>query len=151
MRSQLEPMKRVARMIKSHLASILTYLTHRVTNAVTEWLNAKIQWVKHSARGYRNPDAFKTAILFNCGGLDLGPRIGGALPTANPEEPRSTAVCGAGEAPDERSKSPPHQSPADDRSGDESPARDRRRGCTGRASSRIRGKQAEDQSETRST
>jgi transposase len=75
MRSRLEPMKRVARMIKSHLANILTYLRHRVTNAVTEGPNAKIQWVKYSARGYRNPDAFKTAILFHCGGLDLEPRL----------------------------------------------------------------------------
>jgi len=76
MRSQLEPMKRVARMIRSHLEYILTYLTHRVTNAVTEGLNAKIQWVKYSARGYRNPDAFKTAILFHCGVLDLEPQFG---------------------------------------------------------------------------
>lgn len=76
MRSGLAPMKKVARMIKAHLANILTYLTHRVTNAVTEGLNAKIQWVKYSARGYRNRDAFKTAILFHCGGLDLEPRLG---------------------------------------------------------------------------
>ena len=76
MRSQLEPMKKVARLVKSHLENILTYLTHRVTNAVTEGLNAKIQWVKYSARGYRNPEAFKTAILFHCGGLDLEPRFG---------------------------------------------------------------------------
>lgn len=76
MRSRLEPMRKVARMIKAHLENILTYLTHRVTNAVTEGLNAKIQWVKYSARGYRNPTAFKTAILFHCGGLDLEPRCG---------------------------------------------------------------------------
>lgn len=76
MRSRLEPMRKVARMIRSHLENILTYITHRVTNAVTEGLNAKIQWVKYSARGYRNPAAFKTAILFHCGGLDLEPRLG---------------------------------------------------------------------------
>jgi len=76
MRSRLEPMKRVARMIRSHLENILTYLEHRVTNAVTEGLNATIQWVKYAARGYRNRESFKTAILFHCGGLDLEPRIG---------------------------------------------------------------------------
>lgn len=76
MRSRLEPMRKVARMIKAHLENILTYLTHRVTNAVTEGLNAKIQWVKYAARGYRNPASFKTAILFHCGGLDLEPRLG---------------------------------------------------------------------------
>ncbi|MHB1073743.1 MAG: ISL3 family transposase, partial [Gemmatimonadaceae bacterium] len=76
MRSRLEPMKRVARMIQSHLEHILTYLTHRVTNAVTEGLNATIQWVKYSARGYRNRESFKMAIYFHCGGLDLEPRLG---------------------------------------------------------------------------
>lgn len=74
MRSRLEPMKKVARMLKAHLENILTYLTHRITNAVTEGLNSKIQWIKYSARGYRNRDAFKMAIYFYCGGLDLEPR-----------------------------------------------------------------------------
>lgn len=75
MRSRLDPMKNVARMLKAHLENILTYLTHRITNAVTEGLNAKIQWIKYSARGYRNRAAFKMAIYFHCGGLDLDPRL----------------------------------------------------------------------------
>jgi transposase len=73
--SRLEPMIKVARMLKRHLENILTYLTHRITNAVTEGLNAKIQWIKYGARGFRNREAFKTAILFHCGGLDLEPRL----------------------------------------------------------------------------
>ncbi len=69
-------MKKVARMLHAHLENILTYLTHRITNAVTEGLNAKIQWIKYSARGYRDREAFKMAIYFHCGGLDLEPRVG---------------------------------------------------------------------------
>jgi transposase len=76
MRSRLEPMKKVARMLQRHLENILTYLKHRITNAVTEGLNAKIQWIKYSARGYRDREAFKMAIYFHCGGLDLEPRVG---------------------------------------------------------------------------
>lgn len=72
--SRLAPMVNVARMIKAHLENILTYLKHRVTNAMTEGLNAKIQWIKYASRGYRNRDAFRMAILFHCGGLDLDPR-----------------------------------------------------------------------------
>lgn len=72
--SRLAPIIKVARMLKAHLENILTYLTHRITNAVTEGLNAKIQWIKFGARGFRNRDSFKTAILFHCGGLDLEPR-----------------------------------------------------------------------------
>ena len=73
--SRLAPIIKVARMLKAHLENILTYLTHRITNAVTEGLNAKIQWIKFGARGFRNRDSFKTAILFHCGGLDLEPRL----------------------------------------------------------------------------
>lgn len=73
--SRLAPIIKVARMVKAHLENILTYLTHRITNAVTEGLNAKIQWIKFGARGFRNRESFKTAILFHCGGLDLEPRV----------------------------------------------------------------------------
>ena len=73
--SRLASIIKVARMLKAHLENILTYLTHRITNAVTEGLNAKIQWIKFGARGFRNRDSFKTAILFHCGGLDLEPRL----------------------------------------------------------------------------
>lgn len=44
--SQLEPMKKVARMIKTHLENVLTYFDHRITNAVSEGLNSKIQTIK---------------------------------------------------------------------------------------------------------
>jgi transposase len=76
MRSGLEPMRKVARMLRAHLPNILTYLRHPITNAVTEGLNAKIQWLKYAARGYRDRAAFKMAIYFHCGGLDLDPQPG---------------------------------------------------------------------------
>ena len=72
-RSRLAPMKRVARMVKAHLPNILTYYTHRVTNAVSEGINSAIQTIKKRAFGFRNPANFKTAIYFHCGGLDLYP------------------------------------------------------------------------------
>ena len=43
------------------------------TNAASESINAKIQWVKYTARGFRNKKNFAAAILFHCGGLDLAP------------------------------------------------------------------------------
>lgn len=73
--SQLAPMIKVAKMLKRHLENILTYLKYRITNAVTEALNAKIQWIKYGARGFRDRDAFRMSILFHCGGLDLEPRF----------------------------------------------------------------------------
>ena len=62
-----------AKMLKAHLKNILTYLKHPITNALSEGLNSKIQWVKYTARGFRNFDHFVDAIYFHCGGLDLAP------------------------------------------------------------------------------
>jgi transposase len=73
-RSRLEPIIEKARMLKTHLHNILTYLAHGITNAMSESMNAKIQWVKYTARGFRNVDNFKNAIYFHCGDLDLLPR-----------------------------------------------------------------------------
>jgi transposase len=72
-RSRLEPMKQVASMLKRRFENIITYLRHSITNATSESLNAKIQWVKYTARGFRNKQNFINAIYFHCGGLDLAP------------------------------------------------------------------------------
>ncbi len=71
--SRLKPMVDVAKLIKRHLDNILTYLKHRITNAVAEGLNSKIQQIKSSARGFRNFENFRIAILFYCGKLNMYP------------------------------------------------------------------------------
>lgn len=71
--SRLEPVRAVAWMIKRHWTHLVTYFRHRITNAVSEGLNSKIQTIKKMAYGFRNKDHFKTAIYFHCGGLDLYP------------------------------------------------------------------------------
>lgn len=73
--SKIEPIIRAAKTIKRHLANIMTYFKHRITNATAEGLNSKIQMVKMMACGYRNRDHYRTAIYFHCGGLDLYPRL----------------------------------------------------------------------------
>ena len=72
-RSRLQPIKEVAGMLKRRFENIITYLRHQITNAASESLNAKIQWVKYTARGFRNKQNFINAIYFHCGGLDLAP------------------------------------------------------------------------------
>src|SRR5262245_56710121 len=72
-RSRLQPMIKVAGMLKRRFANIVTYLRHRITNATSESINAKLQWVKYTARGYRNKQNFINAIYFHCGGLDMNP------------------------------------------------------------------------------
>jgi transposase len=72
-RSRLEPMREVAGMLKRHWANIRTYFAHRITNAGSESMNARIQSVKRRACGFRNRVRFKVAIYFHCGGLELYP------------------------------------------------------------------------------
>lgn len=72
-RSRLAPVKKVARMCKTHLANILTFFVHRLTNGPMEGLNNKIQGLIKKAYGYRNKKRFKADIFFHLGGLDLYP------------------------------------------------------------------------------
>lgn len=72
-RSQLEPLKAVARMLKSHLAELLNYLSHRITNAMSEGFNSLIQNIKANARGLPNFANFRIRILFYCAKLDMMP------------------------------------------------------------------------------
>lgn len=72
-RSRLEPVKRVARMVKQHMEGILNAVVHNVTNAGSEGINSVIQKIINTARGFRNKERFKNAIYFYLGGLDLYP------------------------------------------------------------------------------
>jgi len=71
--SGLKPLIAVAKMFKAHLSHIVSFLTHRITNAVAEGINSKIQQIKSAARGFRNFQNYRIAILFHCGGLNLYP------------------------------------------------------------------------------
>ena len=72
--TKLSPMKKVAKMIKQRLQNVVSYCTHRITNAMAEGINSKIMAIKRRVGGYRNRENFKLAIFFYCGGLDLYPR-----------------------------------------------------------------------------
>ncbi len=71
--SRLQPVIDAAKTLKRHLTGLLAYLKHRITNAVTEGLNSIIQSIKANARGFRNFQNYRIAILFHCGGLNLYP------------------------------------------------------------------------------
>ena len=74
-RSRLEPIKKVARMLKTHLPGLLSYFDHYVTNALSEGFNSKIQSIKSAARGFRSFANYRLRILFYCGKLNLMPEI----------------------------------------------------------------------------
>lgn len=72
-RSRLDPLKAVARMIKKHLWGIVNAIVTNTSNAGAESINSKIKMVKVRSRGFRNKERFKMAIYFHLGGLDLYP------------------------------------------------------------------------------
>jgi transposase len=73
MRSRIEPIKDVTKMLRRHREGLLNYTRHRITNAAAEGFNSIIQNIKSNARGFRNFDNYRTRILFFCGQLDLMP------------------------------------------------------------------------------
>jgi transposase len=63
-RSRLEPMKKVARMLKKHPDRILAGFRHRITNSKFETFNSRIQSIRAKARGFRNFANYRLRILF---------------------------------------------------------------------------------------
>ncbi len=76
-RSRLEPVTRVAGTIRRHLWGIVNAIVLGATNAVSESINSRIQWIKKMACGFRNRVRFRNAIYFHLGGLDLYPATAG--------------------------------------------------------------------------
>jgi transposase len=72
--SRLQPIKKAAKTVKAHIDNIVTYARHRITNALGEAINGKIEKVKRMACGFRNRSHYRTTIYFHCGGLDLFPK-----------------------------------------------------------------------------
>jgi transposase len=73
--TKLAPLKKVARTIRERIDNVVSYCTFDgLTNAVAEGMNSKIQSIKRRVGGFRNPQNYKTAIFFYCGGLDLNPQ-----------------------------------------------------------------------------
>ena len=71
MRSRLEPMKKVARMLRSHEGLILNWFKARgeVSSGAVEGLNNKIRVVTRRAYGFRTFKAMEMALYHNLGRL----------------------------------------------------------------------------------
>ena len=71
--SENKPMMSVAKTFKNNWKGLISYHKHRVSNAMAECINSAVQQVKMKARGFKSATAFRFAILFHCGQLDLYP------------------------------------------------------------------------------
>lgn len=82
LRSRIEPMRRVARMLRSHEELLLNYFRakRQFTNAVTEGLNHKSRVALARGFGYRSFDVLKLVLYHTVGNL--------------PEPPSTHRFCG---------------------------------------------------------
>ena len=71
MRSKVEPMKAVARMIRQHFDGIVAWAQTRQTNGFLEALNGLFQAAKRKARGYTTLKTIRTVIFLIAGKLDF--------------------------------------------------------------------------------
>ena len=71
MRSKVEPMKEVAKLIRSHLDGIVAWTQTRQTNGFLEAINGLFQAAKRKARGYGNFSTIRTVVFLLAGKLDF--------------------------------------------------------------------------------
>ena len=59
-------------MVKTHLTGILAYYKHRITNALAEGTNSKIEWIKNTGRGSAGSSGKAKSRASWCGGGAAG-------------------------------------------------------------------------------
>lgn len=71
MRSKVEPMKEVAKMIQSHFDGIVAWTQTRQTNGFIEAINGLFQAAKRKARGFVRFSTMRTVLFLIAGKLDF--------------------------------------------------------------------------------
>ena len=90
LRSKVEPMKDVARMVRRHFDGIVAWTQTRQTNGCIEALNGFFQAAKRKARGYTHFATMRTALFLIAGKLDFT-RIN---PHADPHQIQQSQTIG---------------------------------------------------------
>lgn len=71
LRSKVEPMKAVARMIRNHFDGIVAWSQTRQTNGFIEAINGLFQAAKRKARGFTRFETMRTVLFLIAGKLDF--------------------------------------------------------------------------------
>ena len=69
----IKPLIAVKEMFERHRKAVTNSLCHSDSNAYAERMNGSIQELKTIAKGFRNVENFRSAILFHYGKLSLFP------------------------------------------------------------------------------
>lgn len=71
MRSKVEPMKEVAKLVRNHFEGIVAWTQTRQTNGFLEAMNGLFQAAKRKARGYTRFETMRTVLFLIAGKLDF--------------------------------------------------------------------------------
>ncbi len=71
MSSRIEPVKRAAKMIRSHFDGVIAWVTWRLSNGRLAGMNNKIRLLSHRSFGLHSAEALISLVYLNCGGLTL--------------------------------------------------------------------------------
>jgi transposase len=82
MRSQIQPMKKVAATVRRHLEGIVAWAQTRQTNGFLEAINGLFQAAKRRARGFVRLSTIRTVLFLIAGKLNFQ--------TINPHAPQPT-------------------------------------------------------------
>jgi len=71
MRSRIDPMKKIARMLRKHRPLLANWFIAKgtISAGIVEGLNNKVKLVTRKAYGFRSPKTIKAALYHNLGGL----------------------------------------------------------------------------------
>jgi transposase len=71
MRSKIEPIKKVARMIRNHLDGVVGWVAWQISNGRLEGMNNRIRLLSHRSFGLHSADALISLVYLCCGGIEL--------------------------------------------------------------------------------
>jgi transposase len=71
MGSKIEPIKKVARMIRNHLDGVVGWVGWQISNGRLEGMNNRIRLLSHRSFGLHSAQALISLVYLCCGGLDL--------------------------------------------------------------------------------
>jgi transposase len=71
MYSKLEPIKKIARMIRNHLDGVVGWVGWQISNGRLEGMNNRIRLLSHRSFGLHSAEALISLVYLCCGGLQL--------------------------------------------------------------------------------
>jgi len=79
-RCRMSPFKRLAKTLRKYREGILDYYLNWTTSAAIESVNGRLQLARKRARGYRNPDNFRSIAYWIAGDLEPTTQLPSPLP-----------------------------------------------------------------------